>query len=277
MNSKTNIIEKVNELVFNFCNDHPQFNYEQVLRVKHVAEKIAKEERADIETVSLLALLQGIANPFFYKKDKKRGLKQVNAFLKLCNIETEKGQEIIAILEKMFFRGSGVDSEMLSIEGRVIQDAERLDNLGAIGLAKMFYMGGMSLKPVYNKNDKIKKHITEDAFFNSKTSIVNGMYENQYYLKDRMNTKSGKKIAEKRHAFMKNFEKQFMIEWDSKDIDSTVDSIHASSPWQDPYFLSFMSLMKNALSKPVQFDSLDFYAGYLTKEDKLKIKDKEKK
>lgn len=269
-----NNVEKINELVFKFCNAHPQFSYEQVLRVKHIAEKIAKEENANVEKVSLLALLQGIANPCIYKKDKKRGLRQAGAFLKLCNIDSEQEQEILSILEKIFFKGSGVDSEMLSIEGKVIQDAERIDNLGAIGLTKMFYMGGMSLKPIYNKNDKIKKHITEDAFYNSKTSIINGMYENQYYLKDRMNTKSGKKIAEKRHTFMKNFEKQFLIEWENKDIDSTVDSIHAVSPWQDPYFLNFMSLMKNALSKPTHFDSLDFYAGYLTKDDKTKIKEK---
>lgn len=269
-----NIVDKINELVVKFYNDHPQLDYEQILRVRHVAEKIAVEEKADVEKVILLALLQGIANPSLYKKDKKRGLKQASAFLKLCNVDSEKEQELVSILEKIYFKGSGVDSDMLSIEGKVIQDAERIDNLGAIGLAKMFYMGGMSLKPIYNKNDKIKKHITEDAFYNSKTSIVNGMYENQYYLKDRMNTKSGKKIAEKRHAFMKNFEKQFLIEFDNKDIDSTVDSIHASSPWQDPYFLNFMGLMKNALSKPTHFDSLDFYAGYLTTDDKLKIKEK---
>lgn len=276
MNNSENIINKIEKLVFNFCNDHPQFDYEQVIRVKNTAKKIAIEEGADLDKVLLISNLQGIANPIFYKKDKKRGVKQANAFLKLSGANNELIQEILIILEKMFFRGSGVDSQLLTIEAQVVQDAERIDCLGALGIMKMFYIGGMSSKSVYNKNDKIKKHITEEAFFNSKTSLIKGLYENQYYFKDRMNTKAGKRIAEKRHLVMKNFEKQFLLEWSGKDIDSTVDIIHASSPWQDPYFLNFMNLMKNALSRPIQFDNLDFYAGYLTSDDKLKIKDKNK-
>lgn len=183
-----------------------------VYRVWKMAKRIAKEERLalDMFVIELAALLHDIADWKFYKeKSQSSKIREVLLGLK---IDRKVSKKIIDIAQNISFKGAGVTSKMESIEGKIVQDADRLDALGAIGIARAFAYGGYKHRSIYEPEKKPIHHKSFEEYKRG-TTTINHFYEKLLLLKDRVNTKTAKKIAEARHRFMEKFLKRFFREW----------------------------------------------------------------
>ncbi len=183
-------------------------------RVRNTALKLAKEENADPFVVELAALLHDIADHKFHNGDEEIGPATARSWLKDLEIEEPDIEHVCEIIRDVSFKGAEVATPMKTIEGKVVQDADRLDALGAIGIARAFAYGGYKERELYNPDIKPEKHDSFEAYKKSTGPTINHFYEKLFLLKDRMNTDSGKKEAEKRHQFMRKFVERFLAEWD---------------------------------------------------------------
>lgn len=276
----SDLLKNISSEIMDICSKEKLCDWDHVVRVARMAIKIGQQEKnVNMEIIQLASLLHVLSNPLYNQKEK--GLKQIVALLKVNKVSHDTISNILDICENVHFQGSAVKTEMKTIEGKIVQDAHRLETIGAVGLVDLFQKGVIQNKDVYSENEKIKKHITLEAYLNSKTSSIGMMHEELYLIKDQMNTLAGKRIAAKRHNFMKKFESQYKSEWLGQDADPIIAKIQANSPWQDPYFQHFMALMQNALKQPIKFEKMGFMAIPLlgnkkksTKKDKEKEKDK---
>lgn len=184
-----------------------------IFRVWNMSKKIQEKEGGDLFLIEMAALLHDIADWKFYDNENE-GLQVVNNFL--GGLELGKGQaiNIIEIIKNVSFKGAGVKDNMISLEGKIVQDADRLDAIGAIGVARTFAFGGKFGNEIYNPDTKVELHNSFEAYKQSKSTTINHFYEKLLLLKDRMNTQTAKKIAQERHRFMEVFLKQFYDEWD---------------------------------------------------------------
>lgn len=176
---------------------------------------IAKEEDVDMLTVSLAALLHDIADPKFYNGDESIGPKMADTFLTSKNVDSAIVSNVIKIIANMSFKNSfDNDRESFSSkELQVVQDADRLDAIGAIGIARAFNYGGFKNRELYNPDITANLTMTKEEYKKSTAPTINHFYEKLLLLKDKMNTETGKKIAQKRHDFMLNYLAQFYGEW----------------------------------------------------------------
>jgi uncharacterized protein len=183
-------------------------------RVYNNALLISKGETVDELAVALGALLHDIADSKFNNGDDTIGPKIAGEFLMKQNVSTKVINHVIKIIENVSF-SSNIDnaSEFKSKELEVIQDADRLDALGAIGIARTFNYGGFKNRALYNPDIKPNLNLTKDEYKKSTAPTINHFYEKLLLLKDKMNTKTGRKIAEERHNYMVDFLKQFYAEW----------------------------------------------------------------
>ena len=183
-------------------------------RVYNNALLISKGETVDELVVALGALLHDIADSKFNDGDDTVGPKIAGAFLMKQNVSTKVINHVIKIIENVSF-SSNIDnaSAFKSKELEVIQDADRLDALGAIGIARTFNYGGFKNRALYNPDIKPNLNLTKDEYKKSTAPTINHFYEKLLLLKDKMNTKTGRKIAEERHNYMVDFLKQFYAEW----------------------------------------------------------------
>lgn len=183
-------------------------------RVYNNALLISKGETVDELVVALGALLHDIADSKFNNGDDTVGPKIAGEFLMKQNVSTEVINHVIKIIENVSF-SSNIDnaSAFKSKELEVIQDADRLDALGAIGIARAFNYGGFKNRALYNPDIKPNLNLTKDEYKKSTAPTINHFYEKLLLLKDKMNTKTGRKIAEERHNYMVDFLKQFYAEW----------------------------------------------------------------
>tara|TARA_Y100001963_G_scaffold156116_2_gene248895 strand:+ start:216 stop:872 length:657 start_codon:yes stop_codon:yes gene_type:complete len=183
-------------------------------RVYNNALLISKGETVDELAVALGALLHDIADSKFNNGDDTIGPKIAGEFLMKQNVSTEVINHVIKIIENVSF-SSNIDnaSAFKSKELEVIQDADRLDALGAIGIARTFNYGGFKNRALYNPDIKPNLNLTKDEYKKSTAPTINHFYEKLLLLKDKMNTKTGRKIAEERHNYMVDFLKQFYAEW----------------------------------------------------------------
>jgi len=184
-----------------------------VLRVSQMAKKIGKKERADLFVVELAALLHDIADWKFQGGDDSVGAVIAKKWLENFNIDAEIISHIFKIIMTISFKGAGVENKVYSIEGMVVQDADRLDAMGAMGISRCFAYGGSKGRQIYDPNKKLRMHKSFEEYKRNDSSSVNHFYEKLLLLKDRMNTKTGKKIAQKRHKFMKIYLDKFFREW----------------------------------------------------------------
>jgi len=193
---------------------HDWFHIERVYKN---ALLIAKNEPVDITVVSLAALLHDIADPKFNNGDETIGPKMASEFLLKNNVDSEVIEHITQIIEHMSFKNS-FDSgiSFTSKEMEVVQDADRLDAIGAIGIARCFNYGGFKDRALYNPEILPNLNMTKAEYKASKAPTINHFYEKLLLLKDQMNTKSGKRIALDRHKYMEGFLKQFFAEWEGK-------------------------------------------------------------
>jgi uncharacterized protein len=166
--------------------------------------------------VKLGALLHDIADSKFHNGDETIGPKIAREFLENENVAEETINHVISIIENISFKGGNFEQKFSSIELNIVQDADRLDALGAIGIARTFNYGGFKNRAIYNPTIAPNFNMTKEEYKNSEAPTINHFYEKLLLLKDKMNTETGKKIAQERHFFMEKFLGQFYSEWEGE-------------------------------------------------------------
>ncbi|REG89230.1 HD domain-containing protein [Winogradskyella sediminis] len=193
---------------------HDWFHTERVYKN---ALLIATKEPVDQLIVGLAALLHDIADSKFYNGDESVGPKKARKFLLENNVDSTVIEHVTQIIEHMSFKNSfDLETSFSSKEMEVVQDADRLDAIGAIGIARCFNYGGFKNRPLYNPDIKPNLKMTKAEYKNSEAPTINHFYEKLLLLKDQMNTKTGKRLAEERHKYMESFLNQFLAEWEGK-------------------------------------------------------------
>ena len=185
-------------------------------RVWNNAILISKTEDVDHFIVELAALLHDIADSKFHNGDEEIGPKKAGDFLKSIGIEDNQIIHIQQIIRNMSFKSSLGTLSFTSKEMEVVQDADRLDAIGAIGIARAFTYGGFKNRELYNPEIPPALNMSKEQYKSSKAPTINHFYEKLLLLKDKMNTKTGLRIAEERHQFMLSYLEQFYNEWNGK-------------------------------------------------------------
>lgn len=192
---------------------HDWFHIERVYRN---ALRIAEHENCQREVVQLAALLHDIADSKFHGGDESIGPKTARTFLESQHSDEATIDHVVKIIENISFKGGKTDRTFSSLELDIVQDADRLDAIGAIGIARTFNYGGFKNRPLYDPAIAPNLHMTKEEYKASQAPTLNHFYEKLLLLKDRMNTATGKKMAEDRHRFMEVFLAQFYAEWDGE-------------------------------------------------------------
>lgn len=187
-----------------------------IYRVVKLARQINKTEKADAFVVELAAWLHDIADHKYHNGDHEVGPKEARKWLESQLVEEEIISKVESIVREISFKGANVDTPMSSLEGQIVQDADRLDAIGAIGIARTFAYGGSRGRLMYDPACKPELHSDFETYKNSKAPTINHFYEKLLLLKNRMNTSTGKKIAEERHKYMLEYLNQFFDEWEGK-------------------------------------------------------------
>src|SRR5699024_8240924 len=177
---------------------------------------ILEKEKANRFIVILGALLHDIADYKFTAGNENIGPKKAAVFLKSQNVAEEIIENVVKIIKNISFKGGNFQQKWNSKELEIIQDADRLDAIGAIGIARTFNYGGYKNRKIYNPEIKPNLKMTPEEYKNSTAPTINHFYEKLLLLKDKMNTSTGKEIEEKRHQFMEDFLKQLFKEWEGK-------------------------------------------------------------
>jgi uncharacterized protein len=189
-------------------------DWHHVFRVRRNALEIGRAEGADLRVVELAALLHDIADHKFHGGDETAGPRVARQWLEQLAAPAELIDHVCQIIARLSFKGAGVKQEPLSLEGQVVQDADRLDALGAIGIARAFAYGGNKGRPLYDPEVPPTLHASFEAYKKSTAPTLNHFYEKLLLLKDRMNTAAGRRLAEDRHAFLNEFLRRFHAEWE---------------------------------------------------------------
>ena len=192
---------------------HDWFHIERVWKN---AKLIASGEECDLEVVELAALLHDIADSKFHGGDEEIGPKKAREYLTTAGIDSKKANHIVAIIENVSFKGGHNARNHSSIELDIVQDADRLDAIGAIGIARTFNYGGFKNRAIYDPSIAPNLNMTKEEYKKSTAPTINHFYEKLLLLKDLMNTQSGKRIAEQRHYYMEGFLNQFYSEWNGQ-------------------------------------------------------------
>lgn len=203
----------VKEQLENAESGHDWFHIERVYKN---ALQIAEEEDCDLEIVKLGALLHDIADSKFHGGDENIGPQTARNFLESINAPEETIAHVINIIENISFKGGNFEKSFNSIELEIVQDADRLDAIGAIGIARTFNYGGFKNRQIYNPAIPPKLRMTKEEYKNSEAPTLNHFYEKLFLLKDKMNTQTGKELAQGRHLFMEKFLSQFYAEWEGE-------------------------------------------------------------
>lgn len=197
------------------CSGHDWWH---TFRVWKIALYINQEENADTLIVQLAALLHDIADYKVNSGDETLGPKVARTWLERMQIGEDIISQVCNIIFDMSFRGAKVVSKTDTIEGMIVQDADRLDAIGAIGIARAFAFGGYKGHDIYDSDIKPVLHTSFEEYKDKNSSTINHFYEKLLLLKDLMNTKTAKRVAEKRHQFMLLFLDEFLKEWEGRDI-----------------------------------------------------------
>jgi len=187
-----------------------------VYRVWKMASRIGKKEKANMLVVELAALLHDISDWKFNNGDDTVGPKIAAKLLKKYHVGQNVINHITEIMLTMSYKGAKVKTPMRTLEGKIVQDSDRLDAIGAIGIGRTFAYGGHANLQMHEPGKKIVMHTSKEQYFKNPTSTINHFYEKLLLLKDRMNTKTAKQLAKGRHEFMKKFLDRFYKEWEGK-------------------------------------------------------------
>lgn len=206
-----NTIKFVKKTLWHAEGGHDWFHIERVYKNSCL---IAESETCDLLVVKLGALLHDIADSKFHQGDETVGPAVAKDFLEKEQAPKEVIEHIIKIIENISFKGGNVQKSFHSKELAIVQDADRLDAIGAIGIARAFNYGGFKDRKLYDPSIKPNLNLSKEEYKNSTAPTINHFYEKLLLLKDRMNTETGKKIAQKRHDFMEAYLNQFYKEWE---------------------------------------------------------------
>ncbi len=211
--NKRQLITKTEEFVKKKMKGDPGHDWSHIKRVCRSALYIAKKEKADLLVVELAALLHDIGDYKFHGGDEHAGSRIAKKFLIKLNLDAKMLKEVCSIIDEVSFKGAKVKSKMKSLEGKIVQDADKLDALGAIGIGRTFVYAGHFGISMYDPSKKPTLHKSFEQYKNNQSSVIIHFYEKLLLLKDRMNTKTGKKLAVRRHKFMLKYLEEFMREW----------------------------------------------------------------
>ncbi len=185
-------------------------------RVLRNARLILEAESADGDVVELAAILHDIADAKFHNGNEELGPKLAGEFLKQQGLDDKRTEHVCNIIRHMSFKGGNENSAWTSLEMEIVQDSDRLDAIGAIGIARAFQYGGFKNRSLYNPEIAPNLTMSKAAYRKSDAPTLNHFYEKLFLLKDRMNTSIGKKMALDRHLFMEEFVNQFLAEWEGR-------------------------------------------------------------
>ena len=191
-------------------------DWHHIYRVWNTAKGIASHEECDGYVVELAALLHDIADSKFHGGDEEIGPRKAEEYLQSIDVDEVTIQHVVQIIRNISFKGGKTEKTFHSKELDVVQDADRLDAIGAIGIARAFNYGGYKGRALYDPAIAPDLHMTKEQYKNSGAPTVNHFYEKLLLLKDKMNTETGKAMAQKRHDFMINYLEQFYEEWEGK-------------------------------------------------------------
>jgi len=207
---KKQIIRQTEDFIrARFTGDSSGHDWWHIHRVRNLALELAKRENADEFIVEMAALLHDLDD---WKLNQTGN--QVKKWLDTLLLSEDESSHILSITENVSYKGAGVPTPMSSIEGKVVQDADRLDAIGAIGIARTFAYGGSRERLIYHPDTTPKLHQSFDSYQQNQSHTINHFYEKLLLLKDRMQTKSGSDMAIHRHHVMENFLDEFFKEWD---------------------------------------------------------------
>lgn len=187
-----------------------------ILRVWNNTKLILQTEQADRLVCELTALLHDIADSKFHNGDESIGPRIAGEFLSSIGLDQERITHVQNIILNMSFKASLGDVTFHSLELEIVQDADRLDAIGAIGIARAFHYGGFKNREIYNPNILVEQNISKEAYKNTTAPTINHFYEKLLLLKDKMNTPTAQQIAAQRHQFMEGYLQQFYGEWNGE-------------------------------------------------------------
>ena len=206
------IINDAEEFIRNiFKDDHSGHDYFHTLRVYKMATRLAEHENADVTIVQLAALLHD-ADDIKLSPETYANKDRAVAFLRENNVSEAMIKTICDIIDEVSFRGTDSVAPK-TIEGKCVQDADRLDAIGAIGIARAFAYGGSHNRIMHDPDIKPSMHMTAAEYQNHISTTVNHFYEKLFQLRDLMNTATAKEIAKQRENYMKSYLVEFLDEW----------------------------------------------------------------
>lgn len=213
------MVEKAKKYVKKYMDrDASGHDWFHTMRVLHLAETIAAEEMKntdlDMEAVQLIALLHDVDDRKLSPRTYEN-LDRAREFLYKYNVAPDRREMILDSIRKLSFKGTGT-TVPASLEGKIVQDADRLDAIGAIGIARTFAFGGSRGKTLYDPAQRPQLNMSEETYRRGQSTGINHFYEKLLRLKDMMNTDTGRAIAQHRHAYMESFLEEFYAEWDGK-------------------------------------------------------------
>jgi uncharacterized protein len=191
-----------------------------VERVRRTALRLAREEGADALVVELAALLHDVWDHKLHGGDASVAPREVYGWLLAEGAAEPLAQHVAEIVRDLSFKGAGVPTPMRTREGAVVQDADRLDAMGAVGIGRAFAFGGSRGRPMHDPDSLPEHHASFPAYSASQGSTLNHFPEKLLLLRDRMNTAAGRRLAEARHRFMEEFLRRFLEEWDGRDAEA---------------------------------------------------------
>jgi uncharacterized protein len=194
--------------------DNTGHDWWHIDRVRRLALAIGEQEGADPLVVELAALLHDIADWKFHGGDEKLGPRRAAEWLASLAVDRATIDHVAQIVADISFKGAGVKTPMHSLEGQVVQDADRLDAIGAVGIARAIAYGGHAGQPIYDPDIAHTLHESFAAYKQGSGSTINHFHEKLLLLKDRMHTATARRMADERHQFMQQFLDRFQAEWD---------------------------------------------------------------
>jgi uncharacterized protein len=189
-----------------------------VYRVWCTARHLAQVEGGDVQVVELAALLHDLGDHKFHGGDETVAPRMARTWLDSLGAPPDLTAHVSEIVGTLSFKGAGVPTPMRTLEGQIVQDADRLDALGAVGIARAFAYGGYKGRLLYDPAHPVEQHADFETYKNNTNPTINHFYEKLLLLKDLMNTPTARRAAEERHIFMEQFLARFYAEWDGNDI-----------------------------------------------------------
>lgn len=206
--------ELIRRIRSHFPDDGSGHGFDHIMRVHRLALAIAGEEKADLFVVSVAALLHDVGDYKLTGDGKENHRQAVADMTEGLSLSAFQIEQVTQIVERVSFKGNGTCDEQISPEGQCVRDADRLDAMGAIGIARAFAYGALKGRPMFNQEQTPGTFNSFEAYKNNKSHTINHFHEKLLLLRDRMNTATGRRLAEKRHAFLVSYLDEFRAEWE---------------------------------------------------------------